>query len=78
MPVEGSDPAAGLASGRLGFVPNGEKLRGEFVLTRLGRGATGKEWLLIKGKDAHARPGWTLRSELTPARVRRLATKTPR
>ena len=64
-PVEGSGPAKELRAGKLGFTLHGRKLRGQFVLTRLARGATGKEWLLIKRKDAHAAPGWKLKSELT-------------
>jgi hypothetical protein len=45
--------------------------------TRLARGKTGRERLLIKRKDAHAERGWRLRSELTPARLRRLRVTTP-
>ncbi len=67
----------GIIAGKLGFVLHGRKLDGEFVLTRLARGATGKEWLLIKRKDAYAEPGWRLKSALTPARLKRLKTSTP-
>ncbi len=76
-PTDGRGTAAELRSGKLAFALSGRKLRGEFVLTRLARGATGKEWLLIKLKDDHAEPGWTLRSELTPSRLTRLAVTTP-
>lgn len=76
-PVEGRGTEEELGAGKLGFVLHGRKLRGGFVLTRLARGATGKEWLLIKRTDAHAERGWKLRSELTPARLKRLRAKTP-
>lgn len=76
-PSEGNGTAAELKSGKLAFALKGRKLSGEFVLTRLARGTTGKEWLLIKRKDAHAAPGFTLKSELTPARIKRLATSVP-
>ncbi len=43
----------GLATGRLSFVLNGEKLKGEFALIKLKRGK-GNEWLLMKKRDAWA------------------------
>jgi bifunctional non-homologous end joining protein LigD len=43
----------GLEEGRLDFVMNGHKLKGEFSLVRL-KGSRKKEWLLIKKKDPHA------------------------
>ena len=49
------DVAAGLAAGKLHFQLRGEKMRGEWLLVRIGR--DGKEWLLRKMDDAHARPG---------------------
>src|SRR3972149_5810537 len=52
------------------------KVRGGFVLTRLARGG-GKDWLLIKRKDAHAERGFRLRGELTAARIQRLRERTP-
>ena len=76
-PSEGSGTTAELRAGKLAFALKGRKLRGAFVLTRLARGATGKEWLLIKQKDEHAEPMWKLTSDLTPARIKRLATRTP-
>ncbi len=55
------DPVKGYAAGNLKFILKGEKLSGGFALIRLG-GRRGREqgekaWLLIKEKDAHARPG---------------------
>jgi hypothetical protein len=41
-------------------------------LTRLARGETGKEWLLIKQKDEYADPAWKLKTDLTPARLKKL------
>jgi bifunctional non-homologous end joining protein LigD len=67
-----------LDTGKVTFALHGEKLQGEFVLTRLIKGKTGKEWLLIKEKDRYADPAWKLKSELTPARLKQLRTKNPR
>jgi DNA ligase D-like protein (predicted 3'-phosphoesterase) len=47
-----------LERGHAVFVLHGEKLRGGFALQRTPRGGAGKEqWLLIKRRDEHARPG---------------------
>jgi bifunctional non-homologous end joining protein LigD len=48
----------GLAAGKLNFVLHGEKLKGRFALVRM-RGGKGKKenWLLIKGRDQHAKRG---------------------
>lgn len=54
-------PEAGLAKGDLKFALDGKKLKGEFALVRLRSrrpGSKGNEWLLIKKRDAHAKPGW--------------------
>jgi bifunctional non-homologous end joining protein LigD len=45
----------GLARGRVSFVLDGEKLRGEFALVKLRRGAP-NAWLLIKHGDEFATP----------------------
>jgi bifunctional non-homologous end joining protein LigD len=76
-PTEGKGTAGQLRAGKLAFALRGRKLRGGFVLTRLARGRSGKEWLLIKRKDAYAARGWRLRSELGPARLARLRARTP-
>ncbi|HJT06049.1 MAG TPA: DNA polymerase ligase N-terminal domain-containing protein [Stellaceae bacterium] len=52
----GDDPAAALARGALKFELNGERLKGGWALVRLKRG-DGKNWLLVKEKDAAAEPG---------------------
>jgi bifunctional non-homologous end joining protein LigD len=49
------DPASGFARGKLHFELVGEKLRGEWVLFRLGR--EDRQWMLRKIDDGHARPG---------------------
>jgi bifunctional non-homologous end joining protein LigD len=74
---EGTDPGRALSSGRLGFELRGKKLKGGFALMRLARSRKGNEWLLVKKADEHARPGWTLETELTPARLRKLEEKIP-
>ena len=56
--IGADDAAAALEAGRLKFRLNGKKLRGEFNLVRMG-GREG-QWLLVKGRDEHAEPGWRL------------------
>jgi DNA ligase D-like protein (predicted 3'-phosphoesterase) len=73
--VEG-DADAQLRRGELGFVLHGTKLRGAFTLVRLDRGE-GREWLLIKRRDANADPHWQLQSALTPQRRRGLVERVP-
>jgi bifunctional non-homologous end joining protein LigD len=52
------DPQEGYRRGDLKFVLHGEKLRGTWVLARMGgRGnESGRNWLLIKKRDDEARP----------------------
>src|SRR5712671_493613 len=55
------DPAADYAKGELKFTLDGEKLKGGFVLvrtrgSRYGGKSGDKAWLLIKEKDAYAKP----------------------
>lgn len=58
--VLGDEPAeAQLARGDFKFRLHGKKLRGDFVLVRTRRNK-GQDWLLIKKKDEHARPGWDI------------------
>lgn len=75
--ADGGNPQAQLRAGKVAFVLSGRKLKGGFALARLGRGRTGKEWLLMKKGDAHADRSWKLRTELTRARLARLRQRTP-
>lgn len=75
--TESGDPVAQLHSGRFAFTLKGGKLKGGFALARLARGQTGKEWLLMKKKDAYADSSWTLVSDLTPRRLKKLAVTVP-
>lgn len=51
-----------LDRGHAVFVLHGEKLHGGFALQRTGRGAK-PQWLLIKRRDEHARPGSDITAE---------------
>src|SRR6266480_5010338 len=51
-------PQEQLARGDVKFRLHGEKLKGEFALVRMKGRGKGNEWLLLKKKDAEARPGW--------------------
>lgn len=51
-----------LERGHAVFVLHGEKLRGGFALQRTGKGSK-PQWLLIKRKDAEARPGSDIAAE---------------
>jgi hypothetical protein len=51
-----------LDRGHAVFVLHGEKLRGGFALQRTGRGDP-PQWLLIKRRDDHARPGSDIAAE---------------
>ncbi len=72
-----SDPEIGLKQGKLRFNLKGRKLKGGFSLVLMKGRGTGKEWLLIKNRDAFAQREWTLREELTPSKKRRLMVKIP-
>jgi bifunctional non-homologous end joining protein LigD len=76
-PAEAGGAENQLGAGKFAFILKGRKLKGAFVLARFARGETGKEWLLMKKKDEHADLSWTLRSELTPKRLKELAVKIP-
>ncbi len=54
----------GYARGDLKFELRGKRLRGTWVLVRLRRGDPEKpQWLLIKHRDEHARPGFDIVAE---------------
>ena len=78
-PLDTLDPAAALEEGRLAFTLTGKKLKGAFTLVRM-KGlpkSTGKEWLLMKKKDEYATPDFKLKTELTPARLKKLRERLP-
>jgi len=54
--------------GKIVFFLEGEKLRGNFSLIRLGGGRKRNEWLLIKHKDEYAQLGWKLKTSLARCR----------
>ncbi len=79
VPLETEDPVRALKQGTLRFELKGKKLKGAFTLARM-KGlpkSTGKEWLLMKKKDAFAKEGFKLETELTPTRIRKLTERLP-
>jgi bifunctional non-homologous end joining protein LigD len=79
IPLETDNPEAALRTGKLRFELKGKKLNGVFALARM-KGlprSTGKEWLLMKTKDAHAKPAYKIETELTPARLAKLTERVP-
>ncbi len=75
--IDMADPETQLKAGKFAFILKGKKLKGAFALARFSRGDTGKEWLLMKKKDTYADTSWTLKSDLTPTRLKGLSVKTP-
>jgi bifunctional non-homologous end joining protein LigD len=75
LPEEDPEPA--LKKGKLSFSLDGNKLKGSFSLALMKGRGTGKEWLLIKKRDAFAREGWKIKQDLTPARKKKLVEKIP-
>ena len=79
VPLDTDDPESSLKNGKLSFKLQGKKLKGAFALALMKHlpRATGKEWLLMKKKDAHAKDGYEIKSSLTPARLKTLIEKVP-
>ncbi|HYL38460.1 MAG TPA: DNA ligase D [Bryobacteraceae bacterium] len=78
----GDAPAqAQIERGDLKFRLHGGKLRGEFALVHMRNRGKGNEWLLIKKKDADAKPGWNVedhaRSVLTGRTQQEIASDLP-
>jgi bifunctional non-homologous end joining protein LigD len=71
------DPGSALKEGRLSFTLKGKKLQGGFALVLMKGRGSGKDWLLIKAQDSFAKRDWKIKEELTPARKKKLAEKTP-
>jgi bifunctional non-homologous end joining protein LigD len=55
--VPEGDPEAAYERGALKFELKGQRLRGHWVLVRMSKTGNKKNWLLIKERDAEARPG---------------------
>ena len=51
-------PLDQITRGDLKFRLSGQKLKGEFALVLMKGKGKGNDWLLLKKKDAEARPGW--------------------
>lgn len=59
--AEGTDPAAEIGRGKIKFVLNGRKMKGEFTLVRIrGRDESGDPWLLIKDHDDDVDPSYDI------------------
>ncbi len=79
IPLDTDDPLKALEAGKLTFELKGKKLKGAFALARM-KGmphSTGKEWLLIKKKDAHAREAYEIRTALTTGKLKTLKETMP-
>jgi len=79
VPLDTDDPEQSLKNGKLSFELKGKKLQGVFALAQMKHlpKSTGKEWLLMKKKDAHAQEGYVIKTELTPARLKKLKEQVP-
>jgi bifunctional non-homologous end joining protein LigD len=79
VPLDTDDPEQSLKSGKLSFELKGKKLKGVFALAQMKHlpKSTGKEWLLMKKKDTHAKESYEVKTELTPARLKTLKEKVP-
>lgn len=78
-PLDTGDPEEGLAHGKLSFELKGRRLRGAFAIARM-KGlpkSTGKEWLMMKKNDEYADPGFTLKTALTPGKIKSLQKRMP-
>ncbi len=71
------DPESALKNGKLSFSLDGKKLKGIFSLILMKGRGSGKDWLLIKGKDSFVKEDWKIKGELTPARMKKLSEKVP-
>ena len=79
VPIDTDDPENSLKDGKLSFELKGKKLKGAFALAQMKHlpRSTGKEWLLMKKKDAHAKVGYKVKSSLTQARLKTLKEMVP-
>lgn len=67
--ADGRDPRVEIDNGKIKFILNGEKLKGEFTLVKIRAhaGESGEPWLLVKDKDEFVDLKW--RVESVPASV---------
>jgi bifunctional non-homologous end joining protein LigD len=74
VPIGTASPEEALLEGKLTFELSGRILKGAFTLARMKglTGRTGKEWLLMKKKDSHAKTGYTIKTALTSAKLKSL------
>ena len=79
VPIGTTSPEDALREGKLTFELSGGTLKGAFTLARMKGLAdgTGKEWLLIKKKDVHAKTGYAIKTALTPAKLKSLKELVP-
>lgn len=76
VPLEG-DLTQAIKAGKLVFALKGKRLKGAFVLALMKGRGTGKEWLLMKKKDAHADPHWKTETALTAQKLKALKVTIP-
>jgi len=79
VPIGPTSPEDALLEGKLTFELHGTVLKGTFTLARMKGLAhgTGKEWLLMKKNDAHAKTGYTIKTALTPEKLKSLKELVP-
>jgi bifunctional non-homologous end joining protein LigD len=79
VPIGTTSPEDALLEGKLTFELDGGILKGTFTLARMKglANGTGKEWLLMKKKDAHAKTGFAIKTALTPAKLKSLKEIVP-
>jgi bifunctional non-homologous end joining protein LigD len=71
------DPESALKKGKISFYLEGKKLKGLFSLVLMKGRGSGKDWLLIKGKDSYMKEDWKIKQELTPVKRKKLIEKIP-
>ncbi len=71
------NPGPAVEKGKLTFHLEGKKLKGIFSLVLMKGRGSGKDWLLIKGKDSFIKEDWMIKEELSPTRMKKLSEKIP-
>jgi bifunctional non-homologous end joining protein LigD len=79
VPIGTASPEDALMEGKLTFELFGGILKGTFTLARMKgiANSTGKEWLLMKKMDAHAKTGFAIKTALTPLKLKSLKELVP-